>query len=142
MKLLTSRLKEPTRSAVRFTVVGTIGTGVQYALYYMFLVLFARMYGEEDSAFWANVAFILGFSIEVIGNYILTCYYTFQQKPSWKNAGGFIAGRLSNFAVQIGLLNLLIMPWVGMNDKWAGMVAIVVAGIVNYFVLKFIYNRI
>ena len=58
MKLLTSRLNEPTRSAVRFTVVGTIGTGVQYALYYAFLMLFAHLYGEEDSAFWANVAFM------------------------------------------------------------------------------------
>lgn len=141
MKLLTSRLKEPTRSAVRFTIVGTIGTGVQYAFYYGFLMLFESMYGMENNAFWANMAFTLGFALEVIGNYIFTCYYTFQRKPSWKNAGGFIAGRLSNFMVQLGVLNFLILDFIGMDDRWAGIIAIVVAGIVNYFVLKFIYKK-
>ena len=142
MKLLTSRLNEHARSAVRFVIVGGIGTGIQYALYYAFLLLFRHLYGEEDSAFWANVAFILGFGLEVIGNYILTCYYTFERKPSWKNAGGFAAGRLSNFAVQIGLLNILILPWIGMDERWAGIVAIAVAGVVNYFVLKFLYKKV
>ena len=87
------------------------------------------------------MAFTLGFALEVIGNYIFTCYYTFQRKPSWKNAGGFIAGRLSNFMVQLGVLNFLILDFIGMDDRWAGIIAIVVAGIVNYFVLKFIYKK-
>ena len=139
MRLLTDRLEEPSRSAVRFMIVGGIGTGVQYAIYYAFLMLFEQW--GILSELMVNVAFILGFGLEMIANYIATCYYTFGRKPSWANAGGFATGRVANFFVQMGVLNLLIWDRIGMDDRWAGIVAIVIAGVVNYFVLKFVYKK-
>ena len=140
MKLPTSYLQEPTRSAVRFTIVGGIGTALQYAIYYGFLMLFEYKLGLDEEL-RVNVAFILGFCLEMIANYIATCYYTFQRKPDLKNAGGFMMGRVANFLVQMGVLNLLILDFIGMDDRWAGMVAIVLAGIVNFFVLRFAFKK-
>ena len=50
-------------------------------------------------------------------------------------------GRVANFLVQMGVLNLLILDFIGMDDRWAGMVAIVLAGIVNFFVLRFAFKK-
>ena len=65
MKLPTSYLQEPTRSAVRFTIVGGIGTALQYAIYYGFLMLFEYKLGLDEEL-RVNVAFILGFGLEMI----------------------------------------------------------------------------
>lgn len=136
MRLLTSRLSETKRSTIRFVIVGTSGTVLQYALYYGFLVLVEFLLPEMELA---NTCFTLAYILEVITNYFLTSYYTFSTRPSWKNASGFLTGRVFNYVLQIGLLNACI--WMQMGDKLAGMVAIVIAGVVNYFVMKFFFKK-
>jgi len=86
-----------------------------------------------DSNAMVSVAFSLGFVIEMVVNYFLTSFFTFRTRPSWKNASGFIIGRGVNYLVQIAFLNGLL--WLAMSEEWAGIVAIALAGIVNYFVL-------
>lgn len=136
MRLLTSRLSETKRSTIRFVIVGTSGTVLQYALYYGFLVLVEFLLPEMELA---NTCFTLAYILEVITNYFLTSYYTFSTRPSWKNASGFLTGRVFNYVLQIGLLNACM--WMQMGDKLAGMVAIVIAGVVNYFVMKFFFKK-
>lgn len=136
MKLPTSRLSEAKRSTIRFVIVGLSGTVLQYALYYVFLELTGRLWPEVEQA---NACFTLAYVLEVITNYFLTSYYTFSTRPSWKNAGGFLTGRVFNYVLQIGLLNACI--WMAMSEKTAGMVAIVIAGVVNYFVMKFFFSK-
>lgn len=131
MKTLSRRLPAKYRYAVRFVCVGIFGTLLQYGIYYAFLEIFRRTL--PDSNTMASVAFSIGFYIELIVNYFLTSYYTFHTHPSWRNAGGFIFGRIINYFVQLGFLNALL--WLSLSEEWAGIVAIMLAGVINYFVL-------
>lgn len=136
MHLPSSKLHEPYRSAVRFTVVGSTGSAIQYGIYMGFLLLFEHIWPEQE---FANIAFTLGFLIEMVSNYFLTAYYTFGSKPNFKNLGGFLTGRVVNYPIQIGGLNLFL--WLTLSEAVAGFLAIVVAGIVNYFVVRLFFNR-
>lgn len=136
MQLPSARIQEPARSAVRFTVVGSTGTLIQTGIYLLFLHLFEQQWPEHDLT---NVAFTIGFVLEMISNYFLTSYYTFQSKPSIKNLGGFLSGRAVNYLVQVASLQALI--FCHMNNKIAGFLAIVIAGIVNYFVVRIFFKK-
>jgi putative flippase GtrA len=136
MKTLTGRLPMKYRSAVRFVFVGTFGTGVQYGIYYLLLDIFQSQWPEVGIL--TSVAFTAGFLIEMVCNYFLTNFYTFKTRPSWKNAGGFLLGRVLNYVIQLLLLNALV--WLHMGEEWAGIVAIMLAGVINYFVLRPFYK--
>ena len=136
MKTLTGRLPMKYRSAVRFMFVGTLGTGLQYGIYYLLLDIFQRQWPEVGIL--TSVAFTAGFLIEMVCNYFLTNFYTFKTRPSWKNAGGFLLGRVLNYVIQLLLLNALV--WLHMGEEWAGIVAIMLAGVINYFVLRPFYK--
>ena len=131
MRTWTGRLPNKYRSAVRFTVVGAIGTAMQYGIYYVFLALFERYCPDLHG--YVTLAFTIGFCVEMVSNYLLTSFYTFRSKPCLKNAGGFLVGRAVNYVVQVAFLQLLLLCT--MPEEWAGIAAIVLAGIVNYFVL-------
>ncbi len=137
MKTLTRHLPEKYRSAVRFVCVGAFGTALQYGVYYLFLSLFERFCPEMSVK--VTLAFTLGFGIEMISNYLLTSFYTFRTRPNIKNAGGFLLGRLVNYFIQLGFLHLLI--YIGMSEELSGIVAIALAGIINYFVLVPFYGK-
>ena len=136
MKTLTGHLPKKYRSAVRFVLVGALGTGLQYGIYYFLLGVFQR-YRPEISIL-TSLAFTIGFVVEMVYNYLLTSFYTFRVKPSLKNAGGFVFGRAINYVIQLLFLNTLI--WLHISEEWAGIVAIALAGIINYFVLLPFYK--
>jgi putative flippase GtrA len=137
MKTLTGRLPLKYRSAVRFALVGAFGTGLQYGIYYFLLELFQRQWPEISVL--TSVAFTVGFVVEMICNYFLTSFYTFRTRPSWKNAGGFLFGRGVNYIIQMIFLNALI--WFHISEQWAGILAIALAGIINYFILLPFYKE-
>ena len=136
MKTLTGHLPKKYRSAVRFVLVGALGTGLQYGIYYMLLGVFQQHWPEV--MILTSLAFTIGFVMEMIYNYLLTSFYTFRVRPNWKNAGGFLVGRALNYVIQLILLNCLI--WLHMSEEWAGIAAIALAGVINYFVLLPFYK--
>ena len=136
MKTLTGRLPMKYRSAARFVLVGALGTGLQYGIYYMLLGVFQQHWPEV--MILTSLAFTIGFVMEMICNYFLTSFYTFRVRPNWKNAGGFLVGRALNYVIQLILLNCLI--WLHMSEEWAGIAAIALAGVINYFVLLPFYK--
>ena len=136
MKTLTGYLPKKYRSAVRFVLVGALGTGLQYGIYYMLLGIFQQHWPEM--MILTSLAFTIGFVMEMIYNYLLTSFYTFRVRPTWKNAGGFLVGRAINFVIQLLILNCLI--WLHMSEEWAGIAAIALAGVINYFVLLPFYK--
>jgi putative flippase GtrA len=136
MKTLTGHLPKKYRSAVRFVLVGALGTGLQYGIYYLLLGLFQQHWPEM--MILTSLAFTIGFVMEMIYNYLLTSFYTFRVRPTWKNAGGFLVGRAINYVIQLLLLNCLI--WLHMSEEWAGIAAIALAGVINYFVLLPFYK--
>ena len=97
MKIQTGRLPLKYRSAARFVLVGAFGTGLQYGIYYLLLIVFQRQW--PDVAILTSVAFSAGFFIEMVCNYFLTSFYTFRVRPTWKNAGGFLFGRAINYVI-------------------------------------------
>ena len=131
MKTLTGRLPMKYRSAARFVLVGALGTGVQYGIYYLLLMAFQRQW--PDVGILTSVAFTVGFVVEMVCNYFLTSYYTFRVKPSLKNIGGFLFGRALNYVIQLLFLHTMI--WLHISEEWAGIIAIMLAGVINYFVL-------
>lgn len=136
MKTLTGRLPLKYRSAVRFVLVGALGTGLQYGIYYVLLGIFQTKWAEYT---WlTSVAFTVGFVIEMVYNYLMTSFYTFRVRPTLKNAGGFLFGRALNYVIQLIFLNVLI--WLHMSEEWAGIAAIALAGVINYFVLLPFYK--
>ena len=136
MKTLTGHLPKKYRSAVRFVLVGAFGTGLQYGVYYFLLEVFQNHY--PDIPVLTSLAFTIGFVVEMVCNYFLTSFYTFRVRPSLKNVGGFLFGRTLNYFIQILLLNVLI--WLHMSEEWSGLVAIALAGVINYFVLLPFYK--
>ena len=136
MKTQTGRLPMKYRSVVRFVLVGAFGTGLQYGIYYLLLDFFQSQWAEV--AILTSLAFTIGFVMEMICNYFLTSFYTFKTRPSWKNAGGFLFGRAINYVIQLLLLNFLI--WLHLSEELAGIAAIALAGIINYFVLLPFYK--
>ena len=136
MKTLTGYLPKKYRSAVRFVLVGALGTGLQYGIYYMLLGIFQQHWPEM--MILTSLAFTIGFVMEMIYNYLLTSFYTFRVRPTLKNAGGFLVGRAINYVIQLLLLNCLI--WLHMSEEWAGIAAIALAGVINYFVLLPFYK--
>ena len=109
---------------------------MQSGIYYLLLDIFQRQWPEVGIL--TSVAFTAGFLIEMVCNYFLTNFYTFKTRPSWKNAGGFLLGRVLNYVIQLLLLNALV--WLHMGEEWAGIVAIMLAGVINYFVLRPFYK--
>lgn len=140
MRLPSSFLSERPRQIVRFTVVGVSGTLIQYGLYYACLRLMEWLLGAPLSEVLVTAAFTVGFCLEMITNYILSNYYIFGTRPNIANAGGFLAARGFNYLVQIAFLQLFL--FVHMSQENAGIVAIVVAGVINYFVMHFVFNRL
>ena len=136
MKTLTRHLPLKYRSAVRFVLVGAFGTGLQYGIYYLLLNLFQQKW--PDVGILTSLAFTIGFVMEMICNYFLTSFYTFKVRPNWKNAGGFLFGRAINYVIQMLLLNALI--WLHMSEEFAGILAIALAGVINYFILLPFYK--
>lgn len=136
MKTLTRHLPLKYRSAVRFVLVGAFGTGLQYGIYYLLLNFFQKQWPEVGIL--TSLAFTIGFVMEMICNYFLTSFYTFKVRPNWKNAGGFLFGRAINYVIQMLLLNALI--WLHMSEEFAGILAIALAGIINYFILLPFYK--
>lgn len=137
MRLPTDYLSENKRSTVRFIIVGNLGTLLQYGLYFSFLKLLDLF--MLDSPIYTTLAFGLAFGLEMMCNYFCTCYYTFSSKPSWVNAMGFFGARVPNYLIQNGLL--WVCMWAGMSEEWSGIWAIVVAGVVNYFLLKVLFRH-
>ncbi|MBO7502483.1 MAG: GtrA family protein [Paludibacteraceae bacterium] len=139
MKLLSSKLNTNARHAVRFTVVGTVGTIVQYGIYYFFLWLFETYFPSLPA--YVTIAFNLGFILEMIANYIMQVVYVFETKVGMKTISGFAVGRAVNWGLQNGLLWLLMLPAIGLNADMAGIGSILIAGVVNFFVVRLFFKK-
>lgn len=123
---------------IRFLILGGIGTGIQYGIYYGLLGVMDLMHWENQ--FLTNAAFSIGFVVEMVFNYFMSNYYTFGTKPDWKNAGGFLTARAINYGLQVLCLNILLLVTT-VSEEWAGLLAILIAGIANYFILRIFFKK-
>jgi len=139
MKLPTSYLPEgKVRSAVRFTVVGT--TGMFFQTWFFMAALWALGYPEKG-AFLYYVAFIIGYVVEMVPNYLFTNWYTFGTKPQLKNAGGFLLARAFNIVIQLGLLPLMLAWLHDWRDDYISFVVIFIGGCINYLICLLFFKK-
>ena len=138
MKLPTSYLPEKIRSAVRFAVVGTTGMFVQ--TWFFMAALYFMSQPEKGTGLYYT-AFIIGYILEMIPNYLFSNWYTFGTKPDLKNAGGFLLARAINMAIQLGLLPLMLAWLSNWRDDYISFVVIFIGGCINYLVCLIFFKK-
>lgn len=120
--------KEVVRQFIRFGIVGVLATITHYAIYW-FLQGFINY----------NIAYTLGYIIAFVFNYLLTAFFTFQDKISLKNCLGFGGAHLCNYIIQMLLLNIVI--YMGVCKNWAPLPVFVISVPVNFLMIKFVFNH-
>ena len=138
MQLPTSYLPEKPRSAIRFMVVGFSGSVVQ--TWFFMAALWAMGHPDDESVLF-YVAFIIGYVLEMIPNYLFTNWYTFGSHPSMKNAGGFLIARAINLPIQLVLLPILINLFPTWREDYVSMVVIFIAGCINYLICLIFFKK-
>ena len=111
---------------VRFGVVGTISSAIDYGVYCLVLLVAN-----------ANISFTAGYAVGFVCNYFLTTFFTFRSKPSSHNAIGFGFSHLINYLLEIGLLNLFL--WIGAGELLAPILVMIIVVPINFLILHFVY---
>ena len=91
---------------LRFGLVGTTAMGIHYAVYFLLL-------GRTR----VNVAFALGYFISFLYNYVLTSFFTFGVRPTWKRFLRFGMSHVANYCIQAAVLNIALCC--GVPKVWA-----------------------
>lgn len=126
MKYTKRQLMDEFWRVFRFGVTGTISSLVHYGAYCL-----AMLYAAP------NVSYSIGYCVGLAVNYAMTSFFTFRQRPSKKNAAGFVGSHAINFLLEIGLLNLFL--WMGIGEWLAPIVVMVVVVPINFLLLRFVF---
>ena len=86
-----------------------------------------------------NIAYTLSYFVSFCCNFIITSYWTFHSKPSWKRLTGFGGSHIINYFVQLGFLNFYL--WLGVTKEWAALLAMGSAVPINFALLHFVYKN-
>lgn len=113
---------------LRFCINGGAAVAIQYGVYLLLI--------PHINEFIANtVAYIVSFAY----NFIVTSYWTFHSKPSWKRLAGFSGSHIVNYLTQQAVLALAL--WAGIPKEFAALVAMAVAVPVNFILLRTVYKK-
>ena len=113
---------------LRFCINGVLAVCIQYAVY----IVCIRWMNE----FVANT---IGYFISFCCNFVITSYWTFKSKPSWKRLTGFGGSHVINYFVQQMFLALFL--YIGIGKEWAALFAMGPAVPVNFCLLHFVYRK-
>lgn len=119
---------------LRFCINGCLAVAIQYIVYMFLLWIF-----PEGSELWANIAYAVSYFVSFCCNFIITSYWTFHSRPSWKRLTGFGGSHIVNFFLQLGFLNLYL--WLGIPKEWAALLAMGSAVPINFMMLHFVYKK-
>ena len=76
---------------IRFGIVGTTAMVIHYGIYYI-LLPFMNM----------NIAYTIGYFLSFLCNFVMSSYFTFKVKPSWKRLIRFAGSHGINYFVYLG----------------------------------------
>ena len=113
---------------MRFAVVGTISTVINYVIYWIL-------------QHWinVNVAYTIGYVISFFANYYMTANFTFKEKTSAKNGIGFSGAHLFNYCLHIVLLNFFL--WLGLSNELAPFGVYAIAVPTNFLMVRFVFKH-
>lgn len=114
---------------IRFAVVGTISTAINYIIYWIL-------------QHWinVNVAYTIGYALSFLVNYWLTARWTFKEKASAKNGIGFSGAHLFNYFLHIALLNFFL--WIGFSRELAPLGVYAIAVPTNFFMVRYVFRKL
>lgn len=122
-------MKNSLGEIVRFGITGIISTVVTYAVYYICL-----------SFTNPTIAFLIGYFVAFIVNYIMTLTFTFKVKASTKNGVGFIVSNIINFFLCELFLNIFI--FLGVAKQWAPIPMYAVCIPINFLLVRFVMKKL
>lgn len=114
---------------IRFGIVGIIATIIHYSIYYLLLPIFNP-----------TIAFTFGYIISFIANLLLTTFFTFKVRFSVKRSIGFIGSHLTNYFLQIVLLNFFL--YMGICSEYAPIPTLFIAIPINFFLVRFVFKSL
>jgi len=118
-----------TKEFIRFAIVGVVATGIHYGVYLLFL-RWMRV----------NVAYSLGYVISLCCNLLLTSFFTFRERITWKKTVGFLASHGVNYALHIVFLNLFL--YLGVTERWAPIPVYCIVIPTNFILVRTAFKKL
>lgn len=114
---------------IRFCINGCLAVAIQYVVYWLLLQVECEV----------NIAYTLSYFVSFCCNFIITSYWTFHSRPSWKRLTGFGSSHIVNYFIQLAFLNLYL--WLGIPKELAALLAMGSAVPINFLMLHFVYKQ-
>ena len=108
---------------MKFGIVGTIAMIIHYSLYYVLMNIIE-----------VNIAFTVGYFISFLCNYLLTSYYTFGISPSICSFFRFGVSHLTNYLIQISVLNAVL--YIGVPAVWTPIPVYAISIPISFILVK------
>ena len=117
------------KELVRFGITGIVSTIVTYIVYYICLTFTNP-----------TIAFLIGYLVAFVINYIMTLTFTFKVKASPKNGVGFVVSNVINFLLCEFFLNIFIS--IGVAKQWAPIPMYVVCIPINFLLVRYVMKKL
>lgn len=118
---------------VRFCLNGCLAVAIQYGVYWLLLQCY------DGAGLWTNVAYTISYMVSFCCNFIITSYWTFHSRPTWRRLVGFGSSHIVNFFVQLAFLNAYL--YIGIPREWSALMAMGSAVPINFMMLRFVYKK-
>lgn len=87
-----------------------------------------------------NVAYSFGYVISLCCNLLLTSFFTFREKITWKKTAGFLASHGVNYALHIVFLNLFL--YLGVAERWAPIPVYCIVIPINFVLVRTAFKKL
>ena len=125
-QLLSSTL---TKEFIRFAIVGVVATGIHYGVY-LLLLRWMKV----------NVAYSCGYVFSLCCNLLLTSFFTFRERITWKKTVGFLASHGVNYVLHILFLNLFL--FLGITEQWAPIPVYCIVIPINFILVRTAFKKL
>ncbi|HEY8435566.1 MAG TPA: YfhO family protein [Haloplasmataceae bacterium] len=115
--------EEPMQEMVRFVIIGGIATTISFLIYQLSLLIFHH-----------NIALTLGYLLSMVFNFFASNRFTFKTTPTIKRGLRFTLAHLSNYLIQLILLNGFIL--IGLRKGLAIIPTYLLAIPINFFLVR------
>jgi len=131
--------KQQVGEIVRFGIVGTIATLIQYGIYWLLLLFGENVDFNAMSHTWPTVSMTIAYIVSFIFNFIASTYFTFKVKANVKRGAGFAFSHVINYLLQMLTLNFFL--WIGLSKQIAPIPMFCVCVPVNFVLVRFFLKR-
>lgn len=115
---------EKLHEVLRFAIVGTIATALQYACYLLL-----------NGIFHPTIANTVAYIVSFIFNYIASTRYTFKVKSTAKRGMGFAFSHIVNYTMQTIVLQATL--WIGVAKDWAMVPVFAICVPTNFILVRY-----